>query len=241
MSETGWIDDVLWLVPARSGSKGIKHKNIRALGGVPLLATRVRSALKLSPASNVWVSTDSAEYAAIATLAGATVPFLRPYALATDDASSMAVVRHAMDHADLIGAKFWALGLLQPSSPFVPSELLLGAVDELRANREASALVTVRRVNPPTFLVQPRDRTLAVLGQRFADKSRLRRQDLPEEITPSGGLFLSTWSNLRGRGTFYTDQTLSFEVSDVCGVDIDEPIDWQWAEFLLESGAATLE
>lgn len=87
--------NILWIVAARSGSKGIPDKNIRELGGTPLLALRILTAL---PLGTVLLSTDSETYAAIGTKFGAEVPFLRPIALASDSASSIDVVLHGARH-----------------------------------------------------------------------------------------------------------------------------------------------
>lgn len=241
MTPVAVIDDVLWLVPARAGSKSVPNKNVRLLAGAPLMAHRIRSARAISPEANVWVSTDDDGYAAIAIEAGASVPFIRPADLATDTTSSMRVVEHAMEFAESLGKSFWALGLLEPTSPFVPAALLREAVDELRAETAATALVAVRRVSPASYFVQPRDRWLSVLGKRLASGSGQRRQDVPEEITPAGGLYLATWSHLRSGGSFYSEKTLAFEVSDACGLEIDEPIDWLWAEFLVDQGEVVLD
>ena len=70
------INDILWLIPARSGSKSIIDKNVRILNNIPLINYRIKSALSISKKENIWVSTDSEEYSEIAKKAGATVPFL---------------------------------------------------------------------------------------------------------------------------------------------------------------------
>src|SRR5262245_15654181 len=90
----------LWLVTARAGSKSIPHKNIRPLGGHPLLAWRIAAARSLAGGDPVWLSTDDEEYAALGEQYGAEVPFLRPRELATDAARSIDVALHAMEVAE---------------------------------------------------------------------------------------------------------------------------------------------
>ncbi len=87
----------LALIPARSGSKSLPHKNVRDFAGKPLLAHSIEQALAAHAVDRVIVSTDSAEYAAIARNYGAETPFLRPAELATDDATDLVVFRHALD------------------------------------------------------------------------------------------------------------------------------------------------
>lgn len=226
----------LWLVVARAGSKSVPNKNVRLLGGIPLLQYRVFSARALAGCEDVWISTDSAAYAQVAADAGASVPFLRPAELATDDASSIDVVTHAMRYAQANNLSYDFLGLLEPTSPFVGAKRLLEAQRMLISNKSAEALVSVRAVHPQSFFVQRREPTLAVLAARFAAATALRRQDLPQEITPSGGLYLSRWDAIERNKSFYVPSTLALPVSDLEGIEIDEPVDWEWAEFLMERG-----
>lgn len=225
---------VLWIIAARSGSKSIKDKNIKLLGGVPLLAYRIKSVLKITEEENVWISTDSRKYADIAREYGAFVPFLRPTELATDTAKSVDVVLHAMNLAELSGRKYDAVGLLEPTSPFIKSSSYTEALNKLFMDEESENIVAVRTVRPGTFYIQEDDKYLSVIAGNIASKGIVRRQDEKREITPSGGFYISKWESFKKNQTFYTEKTLSFLVSDLEGLEIDEPIDLEWAEFLLE-------
>jgi CMP-N,N'-diacetyllegionaminic acid synthase len=225
----------LWLVTARAGSKSIPHKNVRPLAGHPLLAWRIAAARALGSGA-VWLSTDSADYAAIGERYGARVPFLRPPELATDSARSIDVALHAMAFAEAEGAPAEALGLLEPTSPFVRPETLRAARARLEGAPAAHGVVATRVVRPSSFHVQPEAETLGVLAARMAAAGTLRRQDEAVEITPSGGFYIARWRTLRADGGFYVDSTLSHRVSELEALEIDEPIDWDFAEFLVESG-----
>jgi N-acylneuraminate cytidylyltransferase/CMP-N,N'-diacetyllegionaminic acid synthase len=229
---------VLWLVAARAGSKGIPDKNVKTLAGRPLMSYVIRSALSLARPGDVWVSTDSPRYASLARRLGATVPFLRPARLATDKALSADVVRHAMDWAEAHGGARDYIGLLEPTAPFVPAAELRRAVERLARIPRAEAVVAVRPVRPSTFYVQPETPYLDVLARRLSRKGTLRRQDEREEITPSGGFYIARWAAFRRRGTFYTPRTLAHRLDGAAGLEIDEPMDWAWAEFLLRTGRA---
>jgi len=226
----------LWLVPARAGSKSIPHKNVRPLAGHPLLAWRIAAARALSGDDPVWLSTDTPDYAALGERYGARVPFLRPPELAADDARSIDVVRHAMAFAEAEGAPADALGLLEPTSPFVQPATLRDAADRLERTPAAQAIVATRLARPSTFYIQPEAETLAVLAARMAAAGVLRRQDEAAEVTPSGGFYIARWAGLRQGGGFYVESTLSHRVSEIEGLEIDEPIDWDFAEFLVDSG-----
>ena len=224
---------ILWVVTARSGSKSVPHKNIKLLGGVPLLAYRIKCALKIAAREDVWISTDSPEYANIAEKYGATVPFLRPAELATDTARSADVILHAMQWAESKGKTYDAVGMLEPTSPFVTTANLFNAVERLFGEKEAENIVAVRYSRPSTFYIQENHKYLETIANNIMDAGLKRRQDEKEEITPSGGFYISKWGAFKKNHSFYTSKTLSFLVPDLEGLEIDEPIDWEWAEFLL--------
>lgn len=224
----------LWLVTARAGSKSILDKNVRLLGGRPLLAHRILSALEIAPPEDVWISTDSAEYARIAESFGARVPFLRPAELASDAAKSADVAVHAMRWAEKEGRRYDAIAILEPTSPFVTSAELAQGVSMLFADPQADAVVATRLVRPSTFFVQPESLYLDKLARNIASQGALRRQDEKPDITPSGGFYIARWDFFLEKRTFYTEKTLSCLVPDLHGLEIDEPTDWAWAEFLVE-------
>jgi len=227
-------NNVLWLIPARSGSKGIPDKNIRKLNGIPLLAYRIKTAISISDPQNVWISTDSPEYGKIAMSYGARMPFLRPDDLASDHASSMDVVLHAMEYAKNLGQKFEFIGLLEPTSPFVYYQDILKAIKKLQTNKEATSVVAVRESKPNSFFVQEEAEYLNILGDRIRRAASLGRQFFKREITPSGGFYISKWDDFFIEKTFYTSKTLPYELNEGSSLEIDEMMDWHWAEFLLK-------
>lgn len=227
---------VLWLIPARSGSKGISDKNVKLLGAHPLLAYRVKTALRLADPSLVWVSTDSDRYADIAKSYGATIPALRPHELATDTSTTIDVVFHALELANSRGLAPDVIGVLEPTSPFVQLSTLKQALDRLVQHPTAAAIVATRPAKPSSFFLQPKQEFLSILAERIRTKGVLRRQDEVSEITPSGGFYLAKCNDFLRYGSYYTPLTLSHEVSPLESLEIDDPLDWDWAEFLLKSG-----
>lgn len=227
---------ILWVVTARAGSKSIPDKNIKSLGGIPLLAYRVKSALTIAGKGDVWISTDSKHYAEIAASFGAVVPFIRPSELATDTARSADVVLHAMNWAESSGKRYEAICLLEPTSPFVKYSQLTEAVNNLFVEKDACSIVAVREARPSTYYIQQEDKYLSIVASNIQSGGILRRQDLKKEITPSGGFYISKWDAFKQDESFYTDRTLSFLLPDINGLEIDEPLDWLWAEFLIEKG-----
>ena len=204
---------VLWLITARAGSKSIPDKNIKPINGIPLMSYRILSALSIANKEDVWVSTDSERYAEIARQYGATVPFIRPAELATDTASSYAVVEHAMEFAEANGYEYDALGLLEPTSPLIFSYQLSDAINKLHEDKDAENVVAVRIVRPHTFFVQEHTQYLDVLADRLSQSSKHRRQDRKDEITPSGGFYISKWEAFKEHKTYYTRKTIPYLVS----------------------------
>lgn len=235
------MTDVLFLITARSGSKGVVNKNIRELFGIPLLAIRGLSALKLTDKENVWLSTDSEEYVQIGKKFGINVPFVRPEHLASDKASSADVVLHAMEHAERIGRKYKMIALLEPTSPFVYFEDIENAILKLKANNEAVAIVATKEVEAASVFVQKNALYLNVLADNLKKSQTMRRQDFETEITPAGGFYIAKWDDFLKHKTFYTQKTLSYILPEECSLEIDNEMQFKWAEFLVEKNAIIKE
>lgn len=232
---------VLWLITARSGSKSVTHKNIRILNGIPLLAYRVQSALKSNFPEAVWVSTDSNEYAELAKDFGAQVPFLRPTELAQDSSNSVDVVLHAMQFAEEHFFDFDFIGLLEPTSPFISENDLNEAILQLSQTAEARAIVAVKESKPHPIFIQDDSRYLDGVAKNIANLNKLGRQEFKRQITPSGGFYIAKWKPFFEDKSFYTAKTLSYLVNDIAGLEIDEPIDFLFAEFIASRSDISLK
>ncbi|MBX3096492.1 MAG: acylneuraminate cytidylyltransferase family protein [Fimbriimonadaceae bacterium] len=211
------------LVPARSGSKGVPGKNIRLLHEKPLIAWTIEAAFQSGVATEVFVSTDSAEIAAVATASGAEVPFLRPAELATDEATTLDVVLHLLDR---VGDPDWLL-LLQPTSP-LRSGHDIAAARNLAKNCDAVVSVApgkspalMRHVNADGFL------------SGLVDSTATRRQDMPESLLLNGAIYLVRVTTLRSERTFLPLRTRPYLMPPSRSVDIDTPDDWRIAEALM--------
>ena len=224
---------ILWLIVARSGSKSIIHKNIKLLGGHPLLSYRIESVKETRSSHDLWITTDSKSYASIAQKYGAEVPFIRPEELSTDIASSVDVVLHAMEYARKSNKEFDYIGLLEPTSPFITSNQLDGAISLLEENKEALAIVAVKETRPHKIFIQKESMFLEELSLNLEQLKNIGRQEFEKEITPSGGFYISKWNAFLEKKSFYTSKTLSFEVDEISGIEIDEPLDWEFAEFII--------
>ena len=130
------------IIPARSGSKGLKDKNIKMLDGKPLISYSIQAALQSGCFEEVMVSTDSEHYAEIAQIHGASVPFLRSAEMSSDSASSWDSVREVLKNYLQLGQSFDNVMLLQPTSPLRTSDDIINAFD-LFFNKKAESVVGV--------------------------------------------------------------------------------------------------
>jgi CMP-N-acetylneuraminic acid synthetase len=139
-----------------------------------------------------------------------------------------------MRWAEQHGHHFDALGLLEPTSPFTKPAWLDDAVERLFSDPIADGIVAVRSVHPSSYYVQPKGRYLSEVAKRIHASGTLRRQEELEEVTPSGNFYISKWERLKESKSLYTETTLMYHVPDPYGLEIDRPLDWAWAEFLLQ-------
>ena len=140
----------LYIIPARGGSKGIPRKNIKPLGGRPLIAYTVDAALaaQKTTGGTILLSIDDAEIAATVEAMGVHVPYMRPAELATDTAGSREMMLHAMDWAEAQGIEFDCVVLLQPTSPFRTADDILACIEALGENDDMAVTVTEAHDNP---------------------------------------------------------------------------------------------
>lgn len=220
---------VLGLIPARGGSKGVPRKNIKPLGGRPLVCWTIHPALAARTLSAIVVSTDDEEIAEVSREAGAEVPFLRPPELATDSAATLPVILDTLDRLRTTHGEFDAVCLLQPTSPFRPSERIDEAVERLSTER-ADSVVSVRRIpaehHPDWALVCRADGTAGWATGR--QEPPARRQELEPAFHREGSIYVTRTEVLRGGSLFGTRMVLS-EVTGAT-VNIDTVEDWEQAE-----------
>jgi CMP-N,N'-diacetyllegionaminic acid synthase len=176
--------EVLALIPARGGSKGIPRKNLRLLGGKPLVAHSIEHALAAETISRTIVSTDDAEIAAVAAGAGAEVPFIRPAELARDDSPDLGVFRHALSWLEeQEGYRPELVVHLRPTNPGRRVELIDEAVRALAGDPAADSLRSVSRPDQTPYkmwLIAGGYLEPIVEAEGIPEAHSLPRQRLPE-------------------------------------------------------------
>jgi len=140
--------NVLAVIPARGGSKGIKFKNLQDVGGKPLIAHTIEASISSRLISRTIVSTDDPQIAEVAKEYGASVPFMRPSMYATDTAKSIDVAIHALSEcASIYNENYDLFVLLQPTSPFRTATHIDEALMLLSNDPNADSLISVKEVS----------------------------------------------------------------------------------------------
>ena len=137
-----------------------------------------------------------------------------------------------MKYAEKHNYKFDFIGLLEPTSPFITADQLDQAILKLSKERDARSIVAVIEHRPNTIFVQDESPYLDDLAKNLENLKKLGRQGFKNQITPSGGFYIAKWNSFLEDKSFYTKKTLSFLVDEISGLEIDEPIDFLFAEFL---------
>lgn len=238
---------VLAIVPARSGSKGLPGKNIRPLGGKPLLAWPIAAARASKYVDRTIISTDSREYADIAAQHGADVPFLRPREHAADTAPSMAFIRHALETLAGAGETYDYLILLEPTSPLTEAGDVDNALETLeqKAGLASAAIgITPMETQHPAFAVY-RDEQGLISPMAGGDFTALpRRQDLDPVFALDGSFYISRTDVLLVENSFCHAGTLGLVTDRHKAYEVDDLIDFVCIEAILKhrsTGPATGE
>jgi CMP-N-acetylneuraminic acid synthetase len=227
--------NVLGLIPARGGSKGIPRKNIAPCGDRPLIAWSCQAATGASCITRTIVSTDDREIADVAVSHGVEAPFLRPAELASDTAKSIDVANHALDwlerhdswHADV-------LVLLQPTSPLRTAQHVDEAFALLRADVDSVvSVVEVPHRYKPWAILELHDGLLRYAQHGDIGFDRHRRQGQPTLYTRNGPAVVVTQTRTIRGGSHYGDRSVPYLMSQPDSVDIDDPFDLELADWLL--------
>lgn len=216
---------VVCIVPARGGSKGIPGKNLRPVGGVPLVARSVAAARAAVRVDDVVVSTDDAEIAAVAEAYGARA-VMRPDALSTDTASSEAALLHVLEVLAGEGTRPDLVVFLQCTSPFTTAAEIDRCVAALDDPRAAAAFSVTADHG---FLWTPGPDGFAVGINHIWTEPRKRRQDLPPQFRETGSIYVMRTAAFLERRTRFCGPVVAVPIDVPCA-EIDSPLDLQVAE-----------
>ncbi|MGD9123516.1 MAG: acylneuraminate cytidylyltransferase family protein [Desulfarculaceae bacterium] len=227
--------NVLGLIPARGGSRGFPQKNLALLAGRPLISHTIGAARSSRSLTRVVVSTDNDKIARAAKEAGAEVPFLRPPELATDTATALEVIRHAVEYFEAEGWNPEAIVYLQPTSPLRRVHHIDQAVDTLW-QKEADSVVSVVELphNFSPLSVMTLDEQGFLKPYDPGGASVLRRQDKPRLWARNGPAVLALRrETVMELNTLYGPKTLPLVMDQWDSIDIDSSDDLAMAEWAL--------
>ena len=227
------MTELLTIIPARGGSKGIPKKNIAPLADKPLIAWVIEAARASQNITRLVVDSDSPEIAEVAREWGAETPYLRPAEYARDDTPSITTLQHALrwleEHEGYIPDY---LMCLQAVTPFLTTADIDGAV-ALALAKKAEAVVSVAPLkHPPQWLKKVDDDQRLqdyYSGQTFV----ARRQDVTPAYELNGAIYMARPQLLLEQGTWYAQQTYAYVMKNEVWVDIDTPFDLQLADLVM--------
>ena len=222
---------VLGIVPARGGSKRVPRKNLRSLGGKPLVSWALDAAVRASRLTHVVLSSDDDE---ILALAPSTVTALRrPAEIADDRAPAIAYVRHALETLGPERGPFDAVCIVQPTSPFTtPADV--DAVIGLLLDTGASSAVSVQQVEHATHpLKMKRMAGTQLLPYLEDERGRMSEHELEKVYVRNGSVYVS-WCRTIAGGSILGDDSRGYVMPRERSIDINDELDFAFAEFLLE-------
>uniref|UniRef100_UPI00404856AC acylneuraminate cytidylyltransferase family protein n=3 Tax=Roseivirga sp. TaxID=1964215 RepID=UPI00404856AC len=225
---------VLGLIPARGGSKGVPKKNIKHLGGKPLIAYSLESAAKSNLISSTVVSTDSNEIAEEARKWGGHVPFLRPPHLSTDKSPTVDTVLFCLVELRKNGLEFDAVCLIQPTTPFRPEGFIDKCINKFISSGSDS-LISVMEVPKdynPHWVFEPNVNGYLQIATGESEIIT-RRQSLPKAFIRDGSVYITKTEVLLQNKSLYGNVIAYQESDPQYYVNIDTMDDWIKAENML--------
>ena len=242
---------ILGVIPARGGSKGVLRKNIQPLAGHPLIAYSIRQAGRCTFIDRAVVSTEDEEVAGIARSYGAEVPFLRPAHLAQDGTPMLPVLQHALAWVEERGwGKVRLVVVLQPTCPFRADEDIADCVRTLDGTGADSVIAVCEPSHDPYRLLynmddsgiitpliprQPTWTTTSGAGRAFGS-----RQESPQTWCENGAVYVVRRDVVMDQGLIITSNTRGVIVPEERSLDIDSPLDLEFARWLMQRGRSKL-
>jgi len=223
------VTDIIALIPARSGSKGVIHKNVRLLGGHPLLAWSIAACQKSSKITRAIVSTDSFEYAALALDLGAEAPFLRPKQISGDASTDYEFISHALDWLSRENGEPDYLVHIRPTTPMRDPRLIDDAIDTFINSPKATALRSVHEMSESAYKTfeLSSDGLLKRLGSDSTDLdfANNARQQFPTTFQANGYVDVLSTSFIRKTGLIHGDYVIPFLTPPALEVDAEQDFD----------------
>lgn len=226
--------NILVVIPARGGSKGIPYKNIKPLNGKPLICYSIDAARQFTSDENICVTTDDDKIIEVVKNYGLKVPFKRPDYLATDTCGSSEVIQHAFQFFADKGILYDAIVLLQPTSPFRKVEFIKEAVALYDDSIDMVTSVRPAACNP--YYDGFEENTDGLLQISKGDGTIVRRQEAPEVWQQNGSIYVINPKSLLEKGMGGFTKIKKYAMPETYSVDLDTMLDWKMAELIIKEG-----
>lgn len=224
------MDNILVVIPARGGSKGLPGKNIKPLCGKPLIEYSIDVARAITSDDNICVSTDDQKIIDVVENYGLSVPFVRPADLASDTASTNDVLLHAINFYESREKKYDVILLLQPTSPLRTIEQVKEAIRMYRT--DIDMVVSVTKSHAPAVLCNDNSEGYVDL---VYNKYAGGRQSLPTFYEFNGAIYVVNVNSLKNKGLGGFDKRIKYIMSKETSIDIDDIYDFMLIESILKN------
>jgi len=230
-------DKYLVVIPARGGSKGIQRKNIKLLNGKPLIYYTIEAAQQIFENQRICVSSEDSEINTIAKQKGLNYTYVRPEELATDLTSSHEVILDVIEYYNKQGLAFETVVLLQPTSPFRTAKHIIEAIN-LYESSDFEMVVSVKetKCNPYFNLFEENELGNLELSKKGNFTSR---QNAPKTYEYNGAIYIFSKEVIKLKQFSQFEKIKKYEMSAIESVDLDEPLDWDFCEFILKNKNGT--
>lgn len=226
---------VVGVIPARSGSVRILHKNLKLLGGHPLICYTIREALKARTLSRVIFSTDSERYARIARKHGAETPYLQPKHI-SGDVGTTPVLTYCVNYLEKTeNYEVDAVVTLEPTSPFRLAQDIDDAVNKLLITG-CDSVVALREIRePPHWMFKlSGDKMRSFLNVDTSELGKISSKDLPKLYLPNGCIYVTLRDVLMNENRVFGKDCRAFVMPAERSLDLDTLEDFRYAEFCLQ-------
>lgn len=223
---------ILVVIPARGGSKGIPHKNIKPLNGKPLICYSIDIARQIVCDEDICVTTDDDEIIKVVEDYGLHVPFKRPAELATDTCGSNEVIQHAYTFYENQGLHYDIILLLQPTSPFRQVDDVKACVSKYSPNKDMVVSVKPASANPYYDIYEEDEHGNLIISK--GDGAIVRRQEAPKCYEYNGAVYVINPHSLMTIGMPNFKKVGFVEMDEIHSLDLDTILDWKYAELLIK-------
>lgn len=223
--------NILVIIPARGGSKGIPGKNIKPLGGKPLICYAIDVARAIVDDAHICVSTDDDQIIQVVEQYGLSVPFVRPTELATDTAGSYGVLLHALNFYESKGEHFDAVVLLQVTSPFRTDNHVREALNLY--NKDLDMVVSVKETDSNPYYLCFEENTEGMLHISKGDGCYTRRQDCPPVYEYNGAIYIINPESMKAMPLNKFKKRVKYVMDREHSMDLDTMMDWMIAEYMI--------